>query len=166
MRDRGGRIVWVQNSTNDTRHSWSVVHDHLMTPARSERRWATMNESDAGFELWPMLDVRAEDDRIIKKRYSAFIQGASRIEALLRDNGVDTVLFAGTATNVCCESSARDAMMLNFKVAMVSDACAATSDEAHAASLSCFYSIFGDVLTVNEAIAGLGASSARASAAA
>jgi ureidoacrylate peracid hydrolase len=155
MRSAGGRVVWVQNSTNDTRQSWSVVHDHLMTPERRERRWATMDESDPGFELWPALDVHSGDDRIIKKRYSAFLQGASPIEAHLRGYGVDTLLFTGTATNVCCESSARDAMMLNFKVAMISDGCAATSDEMHAASLLGFYAIFGDVLTVDEAITGL-----------
>ena len=156
MRSAGGRVIWVQNSTNDTRQSWSVVHDHLMTPQRRERRWATMDESDAGFQLWPALDVQAGDDRIVKKRYSAFLQGASPIEAHLRGHDIDTLLFAGTATNVCCESSARDAMMLNFKTVMISDACAATSDEMHAASLLGFYAIFGDVLTVDEAIAGLG----------
>jgi len=156
MRSAGGRVVWVQNSTNDTRQSWSVVHDHLMTPERRERRWATMDQSDPGFQLWHALDVQSGDDRIIKKRYSAFLQGASPIEAHLRDHGVDMLLFAGTATNICCESSARDAMMLNFKVAMVSDGCAASSDEMHAASLHGFYTIFGDVLTVDEAIAGLG----------
>jgi ureidoacrylate peracid hydrolase len=162
MRAAKGRVVWVQNSTDDTRQSWSVVHDHLMTPERRERRWATMTETNAGFLLWPELDARPEDDRIVKKRYSAFLQGASPIEAHLRALGIDTLLIAGTATNVCCESSARDAMMLNFKVAMISDACAAGSDEAHAASLLGFYSIFGDVLTVDEAIAGLGAKPAAA----
>jgi len=49
-------------------------------------------------------------------------------------------------TNVCCESSARDAMMLNFKTIMVSDGNAARSDEEHNATLSTFYAIFGDVM--------------------
>jgi ureidoacrylate peracid hydrolase len=157
IREAGGRVVWVQNSTNDTRESWSTLHDHLMTPERRARRWATMDESDPGFQLWPKLDPKPTDDRIVKKRYSAFLQGASPIEAHLRAHGVDTILIAGTATNVCCESSARDAMMLNFKVAMIADACAASSDAEHEASLLGFYSIFGDVLTVNEVVAGLSA---------
>jgi ureidoacrylate peracid hydrolase len=46
-------------------------------------------------------------------------------------------------------------MMLNFKVAMIADACAASSNAEHEASLLGFYSIFGDVLTVDEAVAGL-----------
>jgi ureidoacrylate peracid hydrolase len=64
----------------------------------------------------------------------------------LHAQGYDTVLITGTVTNVCCESSARDAMMLNFKTIMISDANAARSDEEHNATLGSFYAIFGDVL--------------------
>jgi ureidoacrylate peracid hydrolase len=49
-------------------------------------------------------------------------------------------------TNVCCESSARDAMMMSFQTIMVSDANAAGSDEEHNASLVNFYVTFGDVM--------------------
>ena len=42
--------------------------------------------------------------------------------------GIDMVLITGAATNGCCESTARDAMMLDFKVIMLSDACAAFTD--------------------------------------
>jgi ureidoacrylate peracid hydrolase len=46
-------------------------------------------------------------------------------------------------------------MMLNFKVTMVADALATYTDAEHNASLATFYSIFGDVQTVDEAIAAL-----------
>jgi ureidoacrylate peracid hydrolase len=46
-------------------------------------------------------------------------------------------------------------MMLNFKVVMVHDALATYTDEDHNATLRTFYSIFGDVQTVDEAIASL-----------
>ena len=64
----------------------------------------------------------------------------------LRARQFDTVLITGTVTNVCCESSARDAMMTNFKTVMVSDANAAMTMEEHNASLVAFYAIFGDVM--------------------
>jgi ureidoacrylate peracid hydrolase len=92
---------------------------------------------------------------VTKTRYSAFIHGSSDIERHLRDRGIDTILVTGTATNVCCESSARDAMMLNFKVVMVSDGLATHNDEEHNATLSAFYGLFGDVQTVDEAIQSL-----------
>ena len=75
------------------------------------------------------------------------------MESLLRDEGIDTILIAGTKTNVCCESTGRDAMMLDFKVVMVSDCCAALSDDEHLAALETFIQQFGDVMTAAEVIA-------------
>src|SRR6202167_6121083 len=108
-----------------------------------------------GYEYWHANDIRPEDAQITKTRYSAFIQGSSGVEPYLHDRGSDTLLITGTATNVCCESSARDAMMLNYKVVMVSDGLATHNDEEHNAALSIFYGLFGDVQTVDEAIESL-----------
>ena len=52
-------------------------------------------------------------------------------------------------TNVCCESTARDAMMLNFKTIMVTDGNAAVTDEDHNASLCAFYLTFGDIMSTD-----------------
>ena len=155
LRAKGGHVVWIKNTTNDTRTSWSVFHDHLMTPTRRDTRYQTMELAHEGHRLWDELEAKPEDAQIVKKRFSAFIQGSSDIENHLRARGIDNLLIGGTATQVCCESSARDAMMLNFKVTMVSDALATYTDEQHGASLRAFYAIFGDVQTVDEAIASL-----------
>ena len=154
-RELGGHVVWVRNTTSGTRESWSVLHDWLQTPDRSDRRYASMELGQEGHALWGELDARPEDAQIVKKRFSAFIQGSSDIEAYLRGRGIDTLLIGGTATQVCCESSARDAMMLNFKVIMVPDALATYSDEEQNISLRAFYSNFGDLQTADQAIASL-----------
>jgi len=60
------------------------------------------------------------------------------------------LLIAGTKTNVCCESTARDAYMLDYRVVMLSDCTATSSDEEHAAALNTFQLYFGDVMTVDE----------------
>jgi isochorismate hydrolase len=90
--------------------------------------------------------VKPEDEVVQKYRFSAFVQGSSDLPQRLRAQGYDTVLITGTVTNVCCESSARDAMMLNFKTIMVSDANAARTDAEHNATLGTFYATFGDVM--------------------
>jgi ureidoacrylate peracid hydrolase len=155
LRRRGGHVVWIRTSANNADKSWSVFHDWLMTPDRSQRRLDTMDEAADGYQFWPSIDLQPQDAQITKTRYSAFIQGSSPIDQHLKDRGIDTVLIAGTATNVCCESSARDAMMLNYKVVMVHDALATYADEEHNASLSAFYSNFGDVQGVDEVVASL-----------
>jgi ureidoacrylate peracid hydrolase len=92
---------------------------------------------------------------VFKNRYSALIAGASTLEPMLRNFGIDTLLIAGTKTNICCESTARDAMMLDFKVVMVSDCCAALSDDEHLATLETFIQQFGDVMTAGEVLKAL-----------
>jgi ureidoacrylate peracid hydrolase len=103
------------------------------------------------------MDARPEDEIVEKHRYSAFIQGSGDLEARLRARGFDTVLITGTVTSVCCESTARDAMMRDFRTVMVSDGCAAATDSEHAAALLGFHLFFGDVLTVAQCEAGFAA---------
>jgi len=60
------------------------------------------------------------------------------------------LLIAGTVTNVCCESSARDAVELGYRVTMVSNAMRGYAFGLHEASLTAFYRIFGDVRPTSE----------------
>jgi ureidoacrylate peracid hydrolase len=163
VRQAGGLVVWItMAATEESLVSWSVCNDDLSTPERREKRYEAMREGSIGQELWAGLDVRDGDARIRKMRYSALIQGSSRLEALLRERGIDTLVVTGTVTGVCCESTARDAMMLNFKTIMVSDACAARTDTEHATALVSFYVTFGDVMTTDEVVAALQAAPEKA----
>jgi len=155
VRATGGLVVWIKNTFNETtRTEWSVMED-MATPARRAMRAAAMSEGTKGHELWPALDVRSEDEIVRKYRFSAFLPGASDLPGILRARGLDTVLITGTVTNICCESSARDAMMTNFKTIMVTDANAAMTMEEHQASLLAFYNVFGDVMDTDFLIARL-----------
>ncbi len=146
VRAAGGGVFWIKN-TFDERclTEWSVMQD-MATPAMRAKRAAAMSEGTKGHDLWPTLDVRGDDEIVLKYRFSAFLPGASELPARLRARGFDTVLITGTVTNVCCESSARDAMMSNFRVVMVSDGNAASTQAEHEASLTAFYLTFGDVM--------------------
>jgi nicotinamidase-related amidase len=157
VRMADGQVIWIRNGTANAR-DWTVMHNLLMTPSRRDGRYKAMDEGGFGLQLWEALKVYPEDAIITKTRYSAFIAGSSDVDKLLRGKGIDTLLVSGTTTDVCCESTARDAMMLNYKVVMVSDANAAFTDEIHAAALCAFYSSFGDVLTTKETLAALTAS--------
>jgi ureidoacrylate peracid hydrolase len=105
--------------------------------------------------LWPELDVRPQDEIIEKYRFSGFLPGTLELPDRLRTLGFDTVLITCTVTNVCCESSARDAMMTNFKTIMVSDGNAAMTRAEHDAALSAFYNIFGDVMDTDMLVGAL-----------
>jgi ureidoacrylate peracid hydrolase len=155
VRETGGGVFWIK-MTHDDRclADWSVAFE-LVTPEMRAKRIAALCEGTLGHELWPELDVRPEDEMVKKYRYSAFMPGTSELPDRLRARGFDTVLITGTVTNVCCESSARDANMTNFRAIMVSDGNAANSQEEHDASLAAFYNVFGDVMDTDMIIASL-----------
>jgi ureidoacrylate peracid hydrolase len=152
VRETGGGVFWIQNTHDASCETEWTVMQRMVTPAARARRNAAMMAGTPGHALWPALDVRPEDETVLKRRFSAFIQGSSDLAQRLRARGFDTVLIGGTVTNVCCESSARDAMMLDFRTVMVADCNAANSDAEHNASLASFWNIFGDVMTTDHVI--------------
>jgi ureidoacrylate peracid hydrolase len=146
VRLTGGTVIWIKTTfKDDALKNWSTYFE-MVKPEQGARRVAALTAGSKGHELWAALDVRADDLIVEKNRFSAFIQGSSNLAEVLRERGLDTVLITGTVTNVCCESTARDAMMLNFKTIMVTDGNAAVTDEDHNASLCAFYLTFGDVM--------------------
>ncbi len=151
LRAAGGLVVWIQMAADAGWHSYAERY----RPEQWDRRAAALTPGDFGFALWDGLEVRPGDERVVKTRFSPFIRDSSDLEQRLRRRGIGSLLVAGVATNICCETTARDAMMLGFRTAMISDACAAANDAEHAAALNAFYLYFGDVLTAEEAIARL-----------
>jgi ureidoacrylate peracid hydrolase len=152
MRAAAGVVAWIKTTyTDESLESWSEYY-RLIGPKGTGRRAAALAAGSKGHELWAALEVEPQDLIVEKNRYSAFIQGSSELAAILRARNVDTLLVTGTVTNVCCESTARDAMMLNFKVVMVSDGNAAVTEDDHNASLRSFYLTFGDVMSTDVAI--------------
>jgi nicotinamidase-related amidase len=102
--------------------------------------------------LWEDFEVHPDDLLAEKTSFSAFFPGRCPLPSLLDERGITTVLISGTVTNVCCESSARDASTLGYRVIMVADACAAVRDQDHNATLHTIYRSFGDVRPAAEVI--------------
>ena len=153
VRATGGAVIWIKTTfTSDVLQSWSTYFE-MVTPQQGAKRIAALTADSKGHELWATLDVRPDDMIVEKSRFSAFIQGSSNLAEVLRGRGLNTILVTGTVTNVCCESTARDAMMLNFKTIMVTDGNAAMTDEDHNASLCAFYLTFGDIMSTDVLVA-------------
>ncbi len=152
-RRAGGTVIWIQtHSGPDSKDFWSVYYER-MTDEGTDKRVEGMSPGGSGFDIWPELDVHDEDPVVPKTRYSAFIPSPSKLEAVLRERGIDTVLVTGVSTCTCCESTARDAMMLNFRTMMISDGNAAPDDDLHNATLNQFYLQFGDVQSTDQVVA-------------
>lgn len=92
----------------------------------------------------------------MKFRYNGFY--GTELENVLRRLGRDTLAIAGVATNVCCDSTARDGAMRDLKVILLSDCNAAASNEEHESALRDFRKHFGLVMDSKTLMARLSAS--------
>ena len=155
IRAAGGAVAWIQTTATGALQHWGNHHRYMLTPERVEKRLTGLNEAAEGFKLYSELEVHPNDLTVKKTTYSAFMPASSDLDAQLKSRGIVTVIIAGTATNVCCETSARDAMVLDYRVIMLSDANATWTDQEHAATLDTFLLFFGDVMTSDEVIAKL-----------
>lgn len=89
-----------------------------------------------GTDRWRMIPDIApwEGENVIrKKRYSAFYE--TDLEMVFRNLGVKDVIVSGVMTNLCCETTARDAFVRDFRVFFLVDGAATVSEEYHLASL-------------------------------
>jgi ureidoacrylate peracid hydrolase len=147
VRDAGGLVVYIQNTLDEEAvRTWSTYLDHFCSPSRRQRMIEAFTPGAEGHALWAGLDVRPADLKVRKRRFGAFVPGSSDLHAVLQERGVDTLIITGTASQVCCESTARDAMMLNYKVFFVSDGNATFTDDEHNATVSAMAYTFCDVI--------------------
>lgn len=155
VRDAGGRVAWVQTHVDpdEPGGGWPVLFGEIFDAALARGYLAGLTPGSEGHRLWSALETDPGDLFVGKTRFSAFLPGACDLPDQLALLGIDTVLIAGTLTNVCCESSARDAMMRGFRVVMVGDANATRNDAEHMASLVAIHQVFGDVRSTAETIA-------------
>ena len=90
-------------------------------------------------QLPPLPDELVMD----KNTSSAF--NSTGIEWLLRNMGIETLVVVGMATDMCVETTARDAADRGFDVIVVEDATATFFEHHHRAALSGFARVFGQV---------------------
>jgi ureidoacrylate peracid hydrolase len=153
LREAGGLVVWIQMAaTQASQQEWNVYFDYFNGPDMRQRMIEALTPGSVGYALHPDLKPASQDLISVKSRFSALIQGSSDLDTLLRQRGIEALFVTGTVTNVCCESTARDATMLNYKTIFISDGNAARTDDEHNATLNNLLNIFCDVRSTEEAI--------------
>lgn len=155
VRDAGGVNIFVRFTTPvDSLDSWSTFYARMPREVRETHQGAFAPGAHH-WELWPELDVRQGDLQVDKARFGAFIPGTCDLHEILQARGIDTLIISGTLSNCCSESTARDAMQLNYKVIFVSDANATLTDAEHNATLNNMCALFADVMATGEVVRAL-----------
>jgi nicotinamidase-related amidase len=141
LRAAGGTVAWVLPAVTER----TPVAEEFFGPEVAEMFRTSGGTGPLADRLWQDFTIHDHDLLVEKTAPSAFFPGRSPLPEMLAHHEIDTVLITGTVTNVCCESSARDASTLGLRVIMVADANAARRDEDHNATLHTIYRTFGDV---------------------
>jgi isochorismate hydrolase len=126
-----------------TRHVRDEDHKNLMN-----LWWRDSVAGDDAAIIEELADV--PDLLVDKKHYSAFC-GTGLGEMLVK-KGADSVIITGVHTDLCCETTARDAFMRGLKVYFIADATATATEERHEAALRIISIGFGEVLTSEESM--------------
>jgi ureidoacrylate peracid hydrolase len=138
LRDAGGLNVFIRWAPFLAGAPyWSSLFDMLGEDAR-QVVIDGFSEGAHYHALWDGLDIEDDEPIVDKARFSAFIPGTCDLDAMLRAQGIDTLIVTGCLTNGCCESTARTGMEMGYRVLFVADGTAAATDQEHNATLTMF----------------------------
>src|SRR6266566_3555084 len=143
-------LVWIRNVYN-TRPNW-YLSDIWLEQAERRRRGAYLTIPVCEPNAWngDFYEIKPLPEEVIvtKHRYGAF--ESTDLDLVLRSQGIRTVVMTGVATNVCVETTARQAFLRDYYVVFTSD-CTATYDQAaHDATLRNIDAFFGQVVSAEE----------------
>jgi len=106
-----------------------------------------------GTEDWkflPEIKIEPKDIVLPKKRYSAFFE--TDLETTLRSRGIQDLILSGVMTNLCCETTARDAFVRDYRIFFLIDGTATGRSELHIATLKNLGFGFAYLITCDELI--------------
>ncbi len=107
------------------------------------------------FEHAVIAALAPRDDELVIDKNTSSAFNSTGIEWLLRNMGIETLVVAGMATDMCVETTSRDAADRGFNVIIAEDASATFFDRHHRAALSGFARVFGQVWSTQRILAAL-----------
>ena len=141
LREHGGTVAWVTTPIGTATKNFRALYGDAFTKMYEEEG----KKGGTSHTIWHELDAQPDDLYATKKGASAFFPGKSNLQEQLQARDIQSLLIAGLVTNVCCESTARDACELEYEVTMISDCMWGHKQGQHEATLATFYRNFGDV---------------------
>jgi len=104
-------------------------------------------------EVTPALKPLKREKVVLKHRYSAFF--GTDLDTVLRCQRVEDLVITGVLTNLCCETTTRDAYCRDYRTFFLADGTATINEEMHVASLLNLCYGFSHVTTVNDVVRSL-----------
>jgi len=144
IRATGGWVISTHFTLVPSKEGEPFISSHL----KKLRPFLGKGDFAPGSFGHALIDDLQPADLIVEKvAFSAFYQ--TRLEWILEKAGLETLIFAGIVTNGGVASTVRDAHVRDFQNIVLSDGCAAFSDEVHDATIKSLSTI-SQITTCNE----------------
>jgi nicotinamidase-related amidase len=124
-----------------TRHIQPDDDSNLMT------HWWKDRIEGEGSELHPLI-AEIGGEVMFKEHYSAFRN--TGLHQYLQQKGVRSLIITGVMTDLCCETTAREAFMHGYRIYLIADGTATATEERHKAALRSISIGFGEVISSKE----------------
>ena len=148
FRDANGAVIYLTIGANKA--DCSDAPPHMIGMFRGLENFAGNQEHEIVDELKP----RPGESIINKTTIGAF--ASTGIDHLLRSLGKDELYMSGVSTNMCVDTTAREAADRGYAVTLIEDACGTTHEDLHNATLINFQRLFGRVISTEGALTELG----------
>ena len=97
-------------------------------------------------------DIKPHQGDLVIHKTTVGAFSSTNLDSILWSKGLKGLLFAGVSTNMCVETTARDAADKGFRCVLIEDGCGASAQRYHDATLETFQRLFGKVKTSKEII--------------
>jgi ureidoacrylate peracid hydrolase len=141
----GLTIVYIRTTHSDWTDTPSWIYRNSQKSGLN-----TCREGTWGAEFYAGIEPAPTERVVTKHRYSAFIN--TDLNTVLKARNIQSVLVCGVATNVCVETTARDAYMYDYYVTLIDDCSAAYEPKLHLGTLDNIRRHFGLVASSREII--------------
>jgi nicotinamidase-related amidase len=150
-RDAGMMVIHTLHVTRQDGSNLGTMGE-LVEPVRA----GYIREGSETAKLHPGIEVGPRDIMLHKPRYGSFT--ATDLDQILRSSGIDTIIVTGICTNICCETTAREAGMKDYHVFFTSDGTETfpvgdlSVEEIKKATLTTLRHAFAKIVSVDETI--------------
>lgn len=148
FRAKGGGIVYV--TLGAQREDAADAPPHMRKMFLETNNWVGSEEHRIVEGLEPL------PGELIVRKTSIGAFASTGLDHLLRCMGWDNLYMTGVSTNMCVETTAREAADRGYHVTMVEDGCATTRKELHEGTMMNFQRLFGRVRSTDEVVGELG----------
>ena len=150
LRSKGAKVIWV------IRH-YAPDGSDMEIPRRKtlaeKNLLGILAPESTGINSAEMAEGLVPDEKdtiMVKPRFSSFF--GTRLDRMLREDGIDTIILTGTTTPNCIRATAYDGISYDYRTIVVNDCCSSNTDEIQRVNMADMQQVGCEIITKRDLI--------------